>query len=108
MWEEAVQITAVCVLAIQMGLVEAVGKVLHYEFRILSCPKCATFWLSLGIHLLHSRPPLDAVFASFLSAYVALWLTLAYDYIATKYNKAYQKITDTSAAEPCADEVSEL
>ena len=108
MWKEAIQITVVCVLAIQMGLVEAIGKAIRYEFRILSCPKCATFWLSLGIHLLHSRPLLPAIFVSFLSAYIALWLTLAYDYIATKYNKAYQKITDTTAAESSTDEVSEL
>ena len=106
MWKEAAEITLVCVLAIQMGLVDAIGKLIRYEFRILSCPKCCVLWCSLGWHLIHFRPVLDSVFVSFLSSYAALWLTLAYDYIATKYNGAYEKITDTSEAESGADEVS--
>ena len=106
MWKEAAQITLVCVLAIQMGLVDAIGKLIRYEFRILSCPKCSVLWCSLGWHLIQGRALLDAVFVSFLSSYSALWLSLAYDYIATKYNKAYEKITDTPEAQPGADEVS--
>ena len=106
MWKEALQITIACVLAIQMGLVDAVGKVIHYEFRVLSCPKCCVLWCSLGWHLLHSYPVLDSVCASFLSSYAALWLSMAYDYIATKYNKAYKTITDSAEAESGSDAVS--
>lgn len=106
MWKEAAQITVVCVLAIQMGLVDAIGKLIHYEFRVLSCPKCCVLWCSLGWHLLHSNPLLSSVFVSFLSSYAALWLTLAYDYIATKYNRIYQKVTDADKAESGSDEVS--
>ena len=91
MWKEAAQITVVCVLAIQMGLIDAIGKLIHREFHVLSCPKCLVLWVSLGWHLLHSNPLLESAFVSFLSSYAALWLTMAYDYIATKYNKAYQK-----------------
>ena len=100
MWKEAAQITVVCVLAVQMGLIDAIGKVIHYEFRVLSCPKCLCLWASLGWHLLHSNPLLDSAFASFVSSYAALWLSLIYDYVATKYNKAYEKVTDSAEAEP--------
>ena len=108
MWKEAAQITVICVLFVQMGLVNAIGKLIHYEFRVLSCPKCLVFWASIGWHLLHSNPLLDTVFASFLSSYAALWLSLIYDYVATKYNQTYKKITDSAEAKsgPCADEVS--
>ena len=106
MWKEAAQITIACVLAIQMGLVDAVGKLIHYEFRVLSCPKCCVLWCSLGWHLLHSVPVLDAVFASFLSSYAALWICLVYDYVATKYNQAYKKVTDSAETESGSDAVS--
>lgn len=112
MWKEATEITVVCVLAIQMGLVDAIGKLMHYEFRILSCPKCCVLWASLGWHLLHSRPFLDSVFVAFLSSYAALWLAMLYDAIAIIYNNVYEQIkpeaADTAETESSPDAVSEL
>ena len=112
MWKDAVLITLSCVLAVQMGLVDAVSKAIHYEFHILSCAKCSSWWLSLGWHLFRSRGIVESVAVSFLSAYVALWLALALDALAILYNKAYakieQKTTDTDKEEPRTgpDEVS--
>lgn len=114
MLKDAALITLACVLAIQMGLVRAVGSFLHYEFRVLSCPKCATFWLSLGIHLVGSRPLIDSVAVSFASSYVAQWLALIYDALAVLYNRAYESINeetdDTDQEEPGtgSDEVSQM
>ena len=90
-----------------MGLVDAIGKLIHYKFRVLSCPKCSVLWCSLGWHLVNSTPLIDAVFVSFLSSYAALWLAMLYDALAIMYNKLYDtlKTTDTEA-ESCADEVS--
>ena len=112
MWKDAVLITLSCVLAIQMGLVNAVGKLIHYEFRVLSCPKCSVWWLSLGWHLFSSRSLLPSVAVSFLSSYSALWLALLIDSLAIVYNRLYERIekesTDTDKAEPStsSDEVS--
>lgn len=106
MWKEAAQITFVCVLAIQMGLIDAVGKLIRYEFRVLSCPKCLTFWVSLGWHLLNRRLVLDAVFASFLSSYAALWLCELYDAMAIAYNYVYEKIHTAAKDQPGPDAVS--
>ena len=89
-----------------MGLIDAIGNFLHYEFRILSCPKCATLWLSLGYHLLSSRPVLDSIFASFLSSYAALWLSMLYDAIALGYNYVYEKIQSAAEDQSRSDAVS--
>lgn len=110
MWWEAAQITLVSVLAIQMGLVEAIEETIHYKFRILSCPKCCVLWVSLGWHLFQSHPLLESVFVSFLSSYASLWLCLMYDAIAIVYNHAYEKInpknTASAETESGADAVS--
>lgn len=94
MWNDALLITVAAVLAVQMGLVDAAGRVLRYRFRILSCPKCATFWCSLAWHLLSGRGPVESVGVSFLSSYLALWLVLLYDRMAVLYNKAYGKVIE--------------
>ena len=112
MWEEAVLVTVSCVIFVQMGLVDAIGKVLRYEFKIISCPKCLTFWVSLAVHVIHGRGVLETVTASFLSAYSALWLSLFYDALALLYNKGYEAIEvqtqtpDTDKEKSGSDEVS--
>lgn len=107
MWKDAALITVSCVLFIQMGLSEAIQKVLHIRIQIISCPKCLTMWTNLTFLILSKNRILDAVAVSFLFAYIALWLALLYDSIAVLYNMCYEKITptqDTPSAE--ADGVS--
>ena len=106
MWKEAIEITVACVLAIQMGLIDAISHLIHYEFRILSCPRCSVFWISLGWHLFHGHGVLEVTFVSFLSSYAALWLSLLYDAIALGYNYVYEKIQLAAKDEPRSDAVS--
>ena len=37
--------------------------------------------------------------ASFLSSYCALWLSLLYDILARRYNRIYERITETEDTE---------
>ena len=108
MWKDALLLTVSAVLFVQMGLSEAIQSVLRFKSRILSCPRCASFWAVLAWSLLHRNPVLPSVAASFLCSYLSLWLALAYDAVAVIYNKAYGKISTTDTSEAGADEVSQL
>lgn len=113
---EAALIAASCVLFVSMGLSDAVQGVLRVKLRILSCPKCLTFWTTLVWSLSHGAGFVRSVAASFLFSYVALWATLALDGLSVLYNKCYEiisKTTDTPkdtaktvTAEAGSDEVS--
>lgn len=108
MIQDAALLTVSAVLAVQMGLTEAIQTKLSFKSQILSCPRCLTFWLVLAWLLVHDAPLILSIAASFICSYCALWLCLLYDAIATIYNKAYGKIypeTDTEEAETDADEV---
>ena len=109
MWKDAALLTLSAVLFVQMGLSEAIQGVLRFKSRILSCPRCCTFWSVLAWSLLHRCAIVESVAVSFLSAYFALWLALLYDAMAVKYNKTYGKIsTEADTDKAGADEVSQL
>lgn len=93
MIREAALIIVSCVLFVQMGLSDTISGILRIRFRILSCPKCTTFWAILAWSLSHGHCVLDSVAASFISSYCALWLALLYDTLATLYNKLYEQIS---------------
>ena len=95
MVKEAALITISAVLFIQMGLSSAIQEFLHFRSRIASCPKCVAFWSVLAYCLLTGNGIVVSVAASFISAYVALWLALLYDALAVLYNYAYESITKT-------------
>lgn len=100
MLETAVMVTVACVLFVHMGLSEAIQETLHFQSRILSCPKCCTMWTSLACFLAKGFPALPSVAAAFLCSYASLWLTLVLDRMAAAYNSAYENITqDTGTAE---------
>ncbi len=108
MVKEVALITISAVLFVQMGLSSAIQDVLHFYFKIASCPKCATFWSVLAYCLLTRKGFVVSIAASFISAYVALWLSLLYDALALLYNYAYEYITEpdgtSSDAEADKDE----
>ena len=83
-----------CVLFVSMGLSAAIQETLHFKSKILSCPKCLTFWSVLIFNLLTGTRPVEAVAVSFISAYVALWAALLLDSITIIYNWFYEKITE--------------
>lgn len=99
MLREAAMLTLSCVLFVQMGLSDAMQETIRVRLRILSCPKCCTFWSVLVLTLVRGNGIVDSVAVSFASSYLALWLSLLYDYVATIYNKAYESITETTDPE---------
>lgn len=98
-----VLVAASCVLAIHMGLIDAIGETLHYRFRIISCTRCCTFWSTLFMSLFQRRGIVISIATAFILAYLAMWLDLALMWIAGYYNRWYEKI-NTEADE--ADEDS--
>lgn len=105
MWEEAAAITVSCVLFIGMGLEAEIERILSCRFKILSCPKCLTFWSVLLFGVVTRHGFVETVAVSFLSAYAALWLTLLCDALTTLYNRLYETIT-TTEGDPADPEAS--
>ena len=96
---QAVLILISCVLFIQMGLSEALQSVLRIKLSILSCPKCLTFWVTLITLMIKGYGIIEPVTVSFISAYLALWLSLLYDYLANLYNRLYERTAETKDTE---------
>ena len=82
------------VLFTRMGLADEIQRRLGTSWAILSCPKCCTFWCCLSLLLATRAGLLPAITTSFVSAYAAQWLALAYDTAATLYNRLYEQITE--------------
>ena len=91
--------TVSSVLFIGMGLSGEIQRILGFSWRILNCPKCLTFWCVLAVLLIGRNPVLHAVAVSFFCSYAAMWLTLALDAAAVKYNYIYGKITENTGTE---------
>lgn len=87
-----------CTLFVQMGLSGAIQRLLHLRFRVLSCPRCASFWVCLVFLILSGGRIVDSVAASFLLAYVSQWLALLLDALAAAYNMLYENIIQASGA----------
>lgn len=92
---EVALITVSCVLFIQMGLAGAILDFIELG-RIRPCPKCLTFWCNALWMGFHGYDFLLLVATSFIASYCALWLTLAYDAMATLYNYIYEQLTKTT------------
>lgn len=72
-------------IAVHLGLSVAIGKILT---KILSCPKCLTFWSSLCLLYLLNCNLVIAVLLSLLGAYLSGWFAL----IIVKLNKKYEEL----------------
>ena len=96
MLREAALITASCVLFVQMGLSGAIQERLKVRLRILSCPKCLSFWTVLAWTLCRGHGAIVSVAASFFCAYAATWAALMTDGLAVLYNWLYEQITETT------------
>jgi len=105
MIQETALILISCVLFIQMGLSQAIQDFLKVRLRFLSCPKCLTFWVTLITLLTYGNTVIESVAVSFIAAYLALWLSLLYDCMATIYNKCYDHLSKTQDTE--SDSLSE-
>lgn len=98
-----VMVALSCVLAIHMGLIDAVEERLCFKFRVLNCTKCFTFWSVLALGALRRHGLVVSVATAFICSYLALWLDLGLSYLSKYYNRWYEKI-NTEADE--ADEDS--
>ena len=92
-------LTIACVLFIQMGLSHAIQEAVHVDISIMNCQKCLTYWTVFITLLLHKNSIIVSIAVSFICSYMALWLSLLYDYLATIYNKLYENITETTDTE---------
>ena len=99
MLKDAAMVTVSCVLFIQMGLSDAIQRVLGVKFAIASCPKCLTMWTCFAVLLAHGYGFLESAAASFASAYCALWLALIHDALAVAYNNIYETISEKSGTD---------
>lgn len=104
MWIDIASIVFVCVTANHLGLVKAIAQVLGVELRIVSCPKCFTFWTVLIYMTFTWHGMLTSLAISFLCAYLAIWVELTEGFIDTIYLWLYEKIypnpeNDTPAAD---------
>ena len=100
MEKEAALVAVCCVLFVQMGLSKAVQDLLRFKSRILSCPKCLTFWSVLVWNLAHGTPAVSSVAFSFILSYAALWAVLILDGLAVLYNALYDAINETTENTP--------
>ena len=107
MWKDAAMLAVACVLFINMGLEEALRGTLGFGIKIFSCPKCLTFWCVLALNVLHGYPLVQSVAVSFVFAYAALWLSLAYDALSNLYNRLYDEITNHAAEGSCSEAPSD-
>lgn len=77
-------------VAVHLGLSVAIGKILS---KILSCPKCLSFWSSLALLYLFGCNLALAVLLSLLSAYISSWLALLLVRLNQKYEELWQKVS---------------
>ena len=91
-WMDVAGIVFVCVTMNHLGLIAAIEESMGKKLRIVSCPKCATFWSVLAYCAVCCHDIISTFATSFLASYAAIWLELFEGYIDTLYNKAYGKI----------------
>ena len=106
MWKEAAEIMASCVLFIGMGLEAEIERILSCRFKVLSCPKCLTFWSVLIFGVVTGHGMVETIAVSFLFSYTALWLSLLCDELTLLYNEIYETITKQTEGDSAATEAS--
>lgn len=100
---EAAMVTASCVLFISMGLADEVQARVPFRLRILTCPKCLTFWCVLLSNVFSGTSLVRSVAVSFGFSYLALWASLLLDYLTIQYNRMYEKITKNTGTAKAED-----
>ena len=86
-----------CVMAIHMGLMDAVLKVLRIQDRnipIIRCPKCLTFHAVLWYLVSTGANVILAVATAFLASYIAIWFDLFLGLMDVWYEDIYNRIPE--------------
>lgn len=77
-------------LASHLGLMKAVGKVCA---RVLSCTKCATFWMSVVYCMYVCGFGFAETFCtSVVASYLSVWVEMFYVWLNRKYNELWEQI----------------
>lgn len=111
-WMDIAGIVFACVTANHLGLISAIEGVVGRKMPIVNCPKCLTFWVTVGtVGAVGDVGIVTVLAVSFLASYSAVWLELLEGYIDTLYMKCYEKIypnatNDTPAAADTDDDDS--
>ena len=96
MWT-VVMIMFSCVMAIHMGLVDAVLEVLRLQNRhipVIQCPKCLTFHAVLWFLVFTGHNIIVSLATAFLAAYIAIWLDLFLGLMDFCYEHIYKRIPE--------------
>lgn len=122
-WIDIACIVFVCTTANHLGLVSAIERVVKVKLWVVDCPKCLTFWVTVGYccdniatyrletvgygcyNIATYRTAITVLAISFLASYAAIWLELIEGFIDSLYMKCYEKIYSepadgTVAADP--------
>lgn len=86
---QALAVMACATLACQMGLTEAVARIL---LKVAKCPKCCSFWTVLTVLTLTSRDIVAAALLSVLAAYASHWFGLLPYMANEKYDDVWQRL----------------
>ena len=92
-WIDIAKIIVAVVLFENMGMRTAIEKTINYNFKILSCTRCTSFWSILIYVILHNGTIVDAISSSFIGSYIAVWCELLFGYLTLIYERIYEKIT---------------
>ena len=116
-WTDIAWIVVVCTCMNHLGLVAAVERIIRHRLPVADCPKCATFWATLGYLLVDINEMvavpcglsawlsvLARILAlSFLAAYAAVWLELLMYSVDTIYNRIYDTLSKYNPEERESD-----
>ena len=93
-YSDIVKIMIAVVLFQNMGMRDAIESIIKYKFKVLSCTRCTTFWVTL-LYLLSNRGNIiDTISLSFVNSYLAVWCELLFGYLTIIYDEIYDKISN--------------
>lgn len=88
MFRVALIVMMTAVMAQHLGLSDAVAKVLS---KILSCPRCLSFWSVLFVLVILGCNLIIAMGLSVLMAYLSIWIGLLLGKLNDLYEKLWQR-----------------
>ena len=95
-WSDIACIVFLAVTINHLGLIGEIEHIYGHRLKVVNCPKCLSFWLTVVYGLWGMRLSYGAcvrlIAVSLLCSYLAIWLELFEGYIDTLYNKVYEKI----------------
>lgn len=94
---DVVMIMFACVMAIHMGLIDAILDAYNAkskEIPIITCPKCLSFHCVLWYLILTRHNVIHSIVASFLASYCAIWFDLLLGQLDLWYERIYKKISE--------------